>query len=128
MANPQPDLGGYTDPGKPGWEDRLIDRVRESQRKSQARTSKGKRTWSNQVYADIDYGHYVRQAAQGRGISIGAYIRRAVAYQVARDLGIPVTEILRHAAAPMPFGQQGTPPGVKMHRTFDDSTGYGEWP
>jgi hypothetical protein len=57
------------------------------------------------------------QAAERRGLSVTAYMRRAIAAFVAADTGLALPRLL--AEVPHPQGP--------AHGKFDDGTGYGEW-
>lgn len=121
MANPRGNLAGATDPSVPGWQDRLLGKVRENQRKDP--TNRGKRPTQINVRGDVGFFRYVRMAAQERDISISAYCRRAIAAFVAKDLGIEFTEVVRHTAKPTHYDQ----PPTFGPRTADDGEGWGDW-
>lgn len=104
----------------------------------------GKRTgWEYRAVAGIekpDYtrGYYqagrtffagLRQASRMRGISAGAYLRRAVAAFVAHDLGVDFEDILKDSPSPKWNDNRGEVKGKKnvWVREYDDGTGYGTW-
>lgn len=50
---------------------------------------------------------FVVQAAQARGISVAAYIRRSTLGMVALDLGLDLRDLLERDVAPSPYGSGG---------------------
>jgi hypothetical protein len=127
MPNPRGNLAGWSDPSDPNWRENALRRVRERQTKKHPNV-RARRRGVLQLFFDPEYMLYLDEAARRRGMSVGSYGRRAVATWVARDLGIPVTEILQHCAEVSPYGSKAPggprPPGVK---TQDDGEGYGDW-
>lgn len=125
MPNPRPTLYGYADPAKPGWEERVLERVEKSLQ-SKGHVAQKRRKWSLQIFADTEYGLLLREAAKRRGMTMASYVRRAVAARVARDLGLPMREVTRWCAAVTPWDGEARP-GQPRVKTSDDGTGWGEW-
>lgn len=101
----------------------------------------GKRTgWEYRAVAGIDKpdytrGYYqagltfftaLRQAARVRGISGGAYLRRAVAAFVAKDLGVDFEDVLRDSPSPHWNKHRSVKTGT-WYREYDDGKGFGSW-
>jgi len=111
----------------PMWKRNILAKVKESQAtKNQA----GRRNANIQVDYDPPMQILLKRAAEARGIGIGSYVKRAIAKQIAKDLGIPWTDILIHCAQARPYGSK--PPGARksqfgVRRTFDDGEGFGDW-
>jgi hypothetical protein len=115
----QPSLGH--DPGKrAGWEYRAIHGI-------------NKETAYTRGYyqAGLSFFSALRRAADHRGISASAYLRRAVAAFAAKDLGIPFEGILKDSPSPgWSTHRQDLPRQRKtqvFRKEFDDGTGYGSW-
>lgn len=126
MANPKPPLAGWSDKSLPGWQQRAIARVNERQRKSSIVKS-SRRKGSLQLFYDIDFQYLLDEAAHKRGMSVGSYGRRAVAKQIAKDLGIDWMELLKHCARVAPYGAPPVGRTPKGQKTMDDGAGYGDW-
>lgn len=114
---------------QPDWRERLLEKVEVSQRKG-TNHRKARRSAQVQVFFDPPFMHAIKEAARARDISVGPYVRRAIAKQVAKDLGIEWEILLEHCAAPSPYGSK--PPGARagtfgVPRSFDDGEGYGDW-
>lgn len=84
--------------------------------------------WSSEMRARVSpaFMRFVHQAAKKRGMTYGAYIRRCVAFQMAKDLGIPVGDLLALTPYPSTYGSKSARP--KAEPTPDDGTGFGSWP
>lgn len=68
----------------------------------------------------------IERAARERGIGRAAYIRRALAVFVAKDLGMNWREVIASSPAPLDWGQN--PQGTKKSSNLrDDGSGYGKW-
>lgn len=111
----------------PGWQEAVLDKVREDQR---TKNKAGRRHATVQVDYDPQMQFMLKQVAEARGIGIGSYVRRALAKQIAKDLGIDWTEVLVHCAQARDYGSR--PPGARksqfgVRRTYDDGEGYGDW-
>lgn len=105
----------------PGWQDRLLKTVHESEKTS---VKTGERASLGNVRADPQFRVLLNSAARSRNISIQAYMRRALAKQIAKDLGVDWRNVLAFCAAASPWD--------KGHKTYtvrgsDDGTGYGDW-
>lgn len=109
--------------GLPNWRDNVIERVqrREATKSHQVRKRRGV---ALQTFVDPPFLFAVRRAAEARGIGVGAYIRRAIARQVAKDSGLEWTTLLVHTPAPVPWGERHDP---GSGRRYDDGQGYGNW-
>lgn len=84
----------------------------------------------------------LRQASIARGITIVGYIRRAVAKQIAKDLGLDWDEVIIHSPYPAAFGHLLPDEDHRMYvvrekrdgrkhpsreAVPDDGTGFGDW-
>jgi hypothetical protein len=112
----------------PGWRERVVAAVNAQQTENVK--AKRRRPASMTVDYDLPFAVLLKQAAASRGIAVGSYVRRALARQIAKDLGIDWTEVLKHCAAARPHGS--VPPGAApgsfgVHRSFDDGEGFGNW-
>lgn len=121
MANPRGNLAGWSDPSKPGWQDRVMEKVRENQKgtkRHQERISGVLATY------DEPFRLLLEEACRRRNISRQGYARRAIAAFIADDLGLPLEEVLKNCA--IPFEYNGTV-GRKPVRTEDNGKGFGPW-
>lgn len=112
----QPSLGH--DPGKrTGWEYRAVSGI-------------DKPDYTRGYYqAGATFFALMRRAAKQRGISGNAYLRRAVAAFIAKDLGVTFEEVLKDSPSPYWHDNRGEHKGKKnvWRRQFDDGTGFGTW-
>lgn len=112
----QPNL--RNDPGKrTGWEYRAVHGI-------------DKPDYTRGYYqAGLTFFSALRQAARVRGISGGAYLRRAVAAFAAHDLGVEFEDILKDSPSPDWNNHRGEVNGKKQVwvREYDDGSGYGTW-
>lgn len=106
-------------------------RVNETQAETLRRrnTSRGNRI---ALDTDIAFLALVRHAAEGRGMGVNGYARRAVAAFVAHDLGLPFEEVCSHFASPYRAGQmlrKDDERSVHLRKgpTQDDGKGFGSW-
>jgi len=111
----------------PGWQEEVLDRVRASERK---KNPSGRRLASTTIDYDPPLAILLKQAAEARDIGVGSYVKRALAKQIAKDLGIDWTEVLIHCAQAREYGSK--PPGARksefgVRRTYDDGEGFGDW-
>lgn len=111
----------------PGWQEEVLAGVRESQR---TKNKSGRRNANIQVDYDPPMQIMLKRAAEARGIGIGSYAKRALAKQIAKDLGVDWREVLIHCAQAREYGSK--PPGARksefgVRRTFDDGEGFGDW-
>ena len=120
-GNPFGNLAGFTDPEDPDWRENAMARVHARQQKS-SRSSNRKN--GMYLFFDDPFRVLLDEACARRDISLTGYGRRATAAFIAHDLGIPITEVLRHAAAPGGY-MSGT--GGKVVRTHDTGEGKGLW-
>lgn len=121
MARKRGDAG-WADRSVPGWQERVMASVSARERASRRDRNKGtqsRRPGAIGIHADLPLMGDIRRAADSRGMSVAAYVRRAVISFVARDLDVDYRDLLVHCAHPA--GANG--PG----RTVDDGEGYGEW-
>lgn len=79
------------------WRAEIMARVHANQRQ----------IGSLRLTAGEAFAGYVVTAAKGRDMALVAYLRRAVAISAAADLDLPVTELLAHCPAPLPWGKRG---------------------
>lgn len=121
MPNPRGNLAGWADPSKPGWEDRLKERVQARQRKTKRAST---RTNGMYLFFDDPYRLLLDEAAHRRDISMAGYGRRAIASFIAHDLDMPFEEVIHHAA--QPSGYLGRMEG-RRSKTHDDGVGHGLW-
>lgn len=119
------------DPGASRWEQRLMKRIQSNPKK---RRSEGKWGTAISFSASLELRHLLAKVCQERDINRSGYIRRAVVRQVARDLNMPVQEVLRLTPKPTRWGVTAAPrvqKGVKGAQTWefppDDGTGFGRW-
>jgi hypothetical protein len=122
MANPHGNLAGFTDPEDPNWRENALARVRARQREREQRN--GGRKNGMYLFFDDPFRVLLDEACARRDISLTGYGRRATAAFIAHDLGLPLSAVTRHAAAPAPYMRT---PGGLMRRTSDDGTGFGLW-
>ena len=105
----------------PGWQNRLLAMVHASEATS---VKRAERPSLGNVRADPEFRVLLNRAARARDISVQGYMRRALAKQIAKDLGMDWRQILAFCAAPAPWG--------KAHKAYsvrgpDDGEGYGDW-
>lgn len=111
----------------PGWQEEVLDRVRESQK---TKNKAGRRAANIQIDYDLEMQFLLKRAAEARGIGIGSYVKRSLAKQIAKDLGMEWTEVLAYCAQAREYGSK--PPGARksqygVRRTYDDGEGFGDW-
>jgi len=121
MPNIHGVLQGATDPSQPGWQDRVLERVRARQRKQMDSRRKAGLT----IRFDMPFRHLLDEAAHRRGMNLSGYCRRAIAAFVARDLGLPFSYVTQNFAKPLPYGQ--IVPLERGTKTVDDGEGWGDW-
>jgi hypothetical protein len=121
MANPHPGLQGFADPEKEGWREEALARVMGRGKKTKRNTER-----KNGMFLFFDDGFRVLldEAARRRNISMTGYLRRAAAAMIAFDLGINITEALKHTAYPAGYGELGG--GAQKH-PHDTGEGRGNW-
>lgn len=122
MANPRGNLAGWSDRSEPGWQDRVMQKVQARQ----ANTKRNKETRTSGVLATYDepFRVLLEEACRRRGVSRQGYARRAIGAFIAKDLGLSLTEVLRHCASPLAY--DGTIKRAPV-RTEDDGKGFGPW-
>jgi hypothetical protein len=121
MPNIHGVLQGATDPSQEGWQERVLERVRERQR----RQVSTRRRAGLQLAFDMPFRHLLDEAAHRRGMSLSGYARRAIAAFVAHDLGLPFPYVTQNFPRVNPYGQ--VVPLERGTRTVDDGEGFGEW-
>jgi hypothetical protein len=122
VANPRGNLAGWSDPEEEGWQQRALDRVAERRKRSKRNTE---RKNGLGVYYDDPFRPMLDEACRRRGISMAGYARRAVAAFVAHDLGLPLSEVVRHMALPTTYRAEGG--HGRVERTNDTGRGMGAW-
>lgn len=120
-GNPYGNLAGFTDPEDPDWRLNALARVEARQRKTKRSTS---RVNGMYLFFDDPFRTLLDEACMRRDISLTGYGRRATAAFIAHDLGIPLPEVLQHAAAPTAY-LSGT--GGNRARSKDTGEGKGLW-
>lgn len=120
-GNPYGNLAGFTDPEDPDWRANALARVAERQSKSSRSSARNNGMY---LFFDDPFRTLLDEACMRRDISLTGYGRRATASFIAHDLGIPITEVLQHAAMPAGY-MAGT--GGKVARTIDTGVGKGLW-
>ena len=75
--------------------------------------------------ADRRFRKMVQLAAKGRNISMGGYMRRAIAKQIAQDSGVELSTILALTPFPSEYGKKSAQPKDKP--VPDNGEGYGKW-
>lgn len=123
MPNPYGNLAGVSDPEDPNWRENAVRRVQEHARKYSAVKRQGRRRAQVQAFFDPPFLTSLQIAAKMRGMSVGSYVRRSIARQIARDLGIDWTLLLRYCAKPTGYDERGRP----AKGSYDDGTGFGDW-
>lgn len=115
------------------WEKNIVERVAEHSHSTEAlvkRRKKDNTQWGAYVRTRVtrEFSLLMHRAAEGRGISVGGYIKRSVAVMIARDLGLPLTEVLKHSPFPGPYltHPYGSARGSGRNGP-DDGSGYGSW-
>ncbi len=107
----QPNL--TNDPGKrAGWEYRAVRGINRDPYER------------GYFQAGMSFFSALRQAAKKRGISGNAYLRRAVAAFAAKDLGIPIEEVLQDSPSASWERNRDEKTGT-WKKAFDDGSGYG---
>lgn len=112
------------------WEDRLKQRVNETQA---AKQKKARRTRPANILLEfkLPFLTALRAAADSRGMSSAGYARRAVAAFVAKDLDLPFEQLTRNFSAPHMRGEVlKRAPGEfrkAAGETEDDGKGFGDW-
>jgi hypothetical protein len=122
MANPYGNIAGVSDQEVPGWQQRVVDGVREAER-SRSRAKIGIRRGRIDSQVDERYAVLLRYAAEKRDMNVAAYVRRAVAAFIAVDLDISFEDVVRYGPQPTGYAMPHKP-GVA---TEDDGEGYGSW-
>lgn len=120
-GNPLGNLAGFTDKEDPAWREKALARVQAHQKKSSRSSSRKNGMY---LFFDDPFRVYLDEAAARRDISLTGYGRRAVGAFIAHDLGIPLAEVMQHAALPAGY-RAGT--GGVVSRTSDTGAGRGLW-
>lgn len=105
------------------WQQRILDGLTVRAAEANARsygTSATNRI--SRVGFSTDVHPYFVRAAQGRGISLSGYIRRATLAMVARDLGMDPVDLFMLDTAIAPIGRRGDTPTKDL-----DGALYGTW-
>lgn len=122
------------------WRQKALEAVARTEQKRRLQTTR----WGSQFHIRLTptFKSLVRMAAENRGITIVGYIRRAVAKQVAYDLGMEWHEVLIYSPYPAAYGEilpdDAHRVYVKRERRDgvvlrvlesvpDDGTGFGDW-
>lgn len=115
-------FGSADPPSVPGWQDKITDLVFADAERKRTLTCL-------QVAMGMPYRTLIRGAADLRGMSTSAYVRRAVAAFVAADLGLDYATVCSYAPPVAPdrgHGRAGKAPGTHGPG-HDDGLGYGHW-
>lgn len=107
----------------PDWRENALETATESRKKN---FRKAHRMVRQYIYVDAPFRQALIEAAKSRNISIAGYLRRSVAKQIAKDLGIDWKDILVFTGKPMRFGTSTFEKGESPH-VRDDGEGYGDW-
>lgn len=121
MPNPYGNLAGFTDREEEGWQQRALERVQARQKRSSRSTDRKNGMY---LFFDDPYRVLLDEACARRNISLTGYGRRATAAFIAHDLGIPISDVLYHAARVKGYGEGG---GGVPERSHDDGSGHGLW-
>jgi len=112
------------------WKKRLLERVSDLQSRKNQTTNWGTRL---AIRTTPNFLALVHKAAGTRNINLGAYIRRSVARQLARDLGMPIKDVLKLTPYPAEYGKRLpasnfilTGNGGRIAPP-DDGAGFGDW-
>lgn len=115
---------------QPIWKTRMLERLNDIEASTDATTG-----WGGRLVTRItpQFMAMLHRAASARGLTIGGYVRRAVSKQLATDLGVPISQVLRISPYPGPYGGGRLP--AEFYRKGrngrvavpDDGTGYGDW-
>lgn len=122
MANPRGNLAGFTDPSVPGWQRIALERVKARQKKTKRHTERSSGTL---VTYDDPLRPLLDEACRRRNMSMQGYARRALGAFIARDLGLPLSEVLSNMPTPTPYRAGGG--SGRKDRTHDDGRGMGPW-
>jgi hypothetical protein len=123
-------MDGLDGPGlRPDWADRLLQRADDTPPKAKRKRS-GK--WGTYIgtRATPEFIALIHEACSQRDINLGAYIRRAVAKQVAKDLGVTWEEVLMYTPYPCSYtGNRSlrVVAGTANTAEPDDGSGFGDW-
>lgn len=115
---------------EPLWRRRVVERVVEAERQKlkRKRLRPPNGGWFDYMPAarvSPEFNKLMRAAAKARGIAVGGYVRRAVAKQIAADLGLPWEEVIKHTPYPATFAAPSARP--KKEPVPDNGEGYGDW-
>lgn len=102
------------------WERTLAQKMVDGDRERERRRGKLKRF---DTYLPLDLLQNVEHCARERGIGRAGYIRRALAVQVAKDLGLDWKEVAASSPVPMEWGSRKK----SDSNLRDDGRGFGEW-
>lgn len=116
-------ITGHEVDSLPNWRENAIETTEKSRKKSFRRDHRSVRQY---IYVDAPFRVALTEAAKLRNISIAGYLRRSVAKQIAKDLGIDWKDILVFTGRPMKFGTSTLEKGESPHMR-DDGEGYGDW-
>lgn len=121
MANPRGNLAGWSDRSEPGWQGRVMEKLVNNQKGTKRHQER-----ISGVLATFDepFRLLLEEACTRRNISRQGYARRAIAAFIAEDLGLPLAEVLKNCAIPIPMS---TRVDRKPVRTEDDGKGFGPW-
>lgn len=113
---------GHLTKSKPGWEDRILDKVFS---RKLARANHDLK-WGRElnVTAGKTLKAAVGEAAEKRGMSRTSYMRRAIAAFVAHDLGTTPAKLLEDGPRAAPSGTTLPPKDAPPE---DGVTGFGPW-
>lgn len=115
---PATHLPGAAQHERPGWQDRLTEKVNEQ--------SRGRNSSPFEIRMSFEMRRLLRLAAEARGIPSGAYARRAIAAFVAADLDLDYAAVCKLLPAIEPV-VDGKRVARGERQGPDDGAGYGTW-
>lgn len=119
---PRTALAGLADPPSvPGWQDRITDAVWSDE-------DRKRHLIPLQVAMGMPLRMLIREAAELRGMTSVAYVRRAVAAFIAADLGVSLEAVCALAPPVRTDRSHGRRGKFSGHGPgSDDGAGYGHW-
>jgi hypothetical protein len=104
------------------WQDRIMSGIAERKRPTTSRPSRGGATFESEfkdtlqrthLHMDLAFIRLIDRAAKKRDVNRSTYMRRAIAIQLAHDLGLNVYKVLWHSPAPGRHGRVQTDRGQR---------------
>jgi len=116
--------------GKPKWHDVAMERVHDSlnARRSQHKAPK-KAKWGHDITlrSTKDFMALAHEAAELHDITVGGFMRRAIAKQIALTLGMDVRDVLSFNPMPARYGSSRSTRGPDGEVQPDTGEGFGDW-